>query len=384
MRRLFWMECTLVLLLSGLVGCDDPGSPKRSHFYECASNSKILFGENKYITQAGETTLTVIDFQDALPDTLPYNSWLTVHYFGWANSRDSLDYTDPLLEMRYQYRFTREGEHIVGGPSGKKMLPWLPLAKAEDTRCYSNLDSTTMHVGTFNYWFLARSFDDEYIVDSTPDTVVFFGNLSPTIDTVIVGIDDPDTPLQDFRPILGDTLYIGWNTYPGQIRGDTLATFRISVSPPNVSKYYRFYVTAGGHDHTMDPPGSGIKNWIFTIDSEDDYPYGREGEWQFDHPLNEFEQEFVVKLTVPISSPSDSIVKDPPKFFGDQVLELIGADLGEQEIFIEAIRGTTPVFDPVDTCTVIAPGEMFSTMYRVMNYARFDTYRKDFYIKLVY
>lgn len=384
MRRLFWIECALVLLFFGFIGCEESVSPGGGRVYECASNTRILFGENRYVTQAGETLSAIIDFQDELPDTLPYNSWLTVHYYGWANSRDSLDYTGPLLEMQYQYRFKREGITIGGGPSSIREVPWYPLTKAEDTRCYSNLDSTTMHVGPYTYWFMARSFDNEYNVDQYPDTVMFYGNFPPTIDSVVVGIDDPGTPQPDFKPIPGDTVYIGWNTYPGLNRGDTVATFRVDVDPPNVSRYYRFYIKAGGHDYPIDPPGSGIKNWLFTIDSEEDYRYTREGEWQFDHPLNTLEQELVIKLTVPISSPNDSIVNNPPKFLGDQTLELIGADMGERELFDESIRVTTPEFDPVDTCTVIAPGHIMGVLYVVTTYAKFDTCVKNFYIKLVY
>ena len=130
--------------------------------------------------------------------------------------------------------------------------------------------------------------------------------------------------------------------------------------------------------------GDGIfRRDRYTIDAEEHYPYGGEGVLHFDHPVNRFEQEIVFKLTVPIEQAGDSIVNDPPRFLGEQTLNLSGADMGEQDIFIEAIRVTTPEFDPVDTCTVVAPGVMMRVMVRPTMYARFDTYSKNFYIKLV-
>lgn len=305
-------------------------------------------------------------------------------YVGWDDPRDisSLEHFPP-LPMRFQFQFARQATD----GSGKKGTPWYPF-KPEDTNPNADIedpfrdaDSTTMRVGSFDYRFYARSFDEQSRGDGTPAVVAFVGNYFPTIDSASVGIDDPDTPFEDFLPIKNDTLYIGWNTYPGLNRGDTLSTYRIDVTSTHVSRYYRWEVRCGGHDHPLDPPGSGLKSWIYNVYAAEDYPYDGEGEWDFLSPLNEYTATMIVRLRVPIAQAGDSIVNDPPAFFGDQLLEVVAGDIRDTDEFDEGIRGITPEFD--GDGNVIPGWNWIESTYKIAVYARFDTLRTRYYIKLV-
>ena len=347
----------------------------------------IMRGEYFYTPQStGQPTSDTVNFHDDKPDTLPYNARLRMNYAGEDDWRDipSLETKNPPDPLKFQFQFAREAQD----GSAKKGTPWYPF-KPEDTNPGADVedplrdaDSTTMRVGPFSYKFYARSFDEQGRGDGTPAMVSFIGSYPPTIDSADVGFDDPDTPLQDFRSIKNDTLYIGWNTFPGQNRGDTLATFRIAVSPPYVTKYYRWAIRCGGHDHPKDPPGSAIKGWIFNLYAEDDYPYSGQGEWNFLNPPNELTQDMIVKLKVPIANAGDSIVNDPPAFFGDQVLVVIGGDIKDTEEFKEGIRGITPQFDSEGN--VIPGWNWIENSYKLATYARRDTLVTRFYIKLVF
>ena len=89
----------------------------------------------------------------------------------------------------------------------------------------------------------------------------------------------------------------------------------------------------------------------------------------------------VVRLTVPIVNAGDSIVNDPPKFFGEQVLQIIGGDIKDTEEFDEGIRGITPEFDSEGN--VIPGWNWIESTYKLATYARRDTLVTRFYIKLV-
>jgi hypothetical protein len=117
----------LVLVLSwGFFGCEDNGHPLRpSPDAERYPNTTVLFGVNHYHTQQyGPMVSDTIRFDDGEPDTLPYNSLLTLYYYGCADERDKADYTDPQVEMRYQFHFCRRGVSIDGDHTSMYITPW--------------------------------------------------------------------------------------------------------------------------------------------------------------------------------------------------------------------------------------------------------------------
>ncbi|MBN1164297.1 MAG: hypothetical protein JXB45_06945 [Candidatus Krumholzibacteriota bacterium] len=354
-------------------------------------DTRIPYGRCK--TWNGEEYM--VYFNDGQPDTLPYNSLLTLYYRGWDDPRDSLQYTNPVIQPRYQFLFERWGYGASGGISSYR-TPWFPIAGAEDTDCGYDIDSTTMRVGTFDYEFSARAFDEQYRSDGSPDRVSFCGNFPPVIDTLQIGFWDPDiltgTGQRVFREIETDTLFFGWiGGSPGGSglekrvdRGDTLYIndWIYNTGSSTLTKYYRFVIRGEGHDDSRDPAwtGTGIKGWQYFIDDQDggNYLYQYEGEWRYDSPIwdpesavpNLFECEITVKFTIPFDQniiKGDSLVRYPPDFFGEQVVTLRGGDIGIDEIFYEGIRATSP---EIEDCVMIKPGEWVLLLRNVTNYSR--------------
>jgi hypothetical protein len=246
-----------------------------------------------------------------------------------------------------------------------------------------------MTIGTYDYSFMVRSFDDDGDGDSTPDTVRFIGNYPPVIDEIQIGYDeDPLIPEIHFVPISGDTLYIGLDKL-FQPRPDTASAYAVDFDPGELmyTYYYRIMLRANGHDDRRDPPGSGIKGWMYSIEGSEEYDFGGENEWVYDDPVDEFDGELLFRVVVPwdegTGRPDYSIIENPPGFLGDQELTIIAVDMNTNERFVESIRAISPEFDPDDPCKMIKPGSSIINMLSPYRNARFDTSVRNFYIKLV-
>lgn len=383
---------TIVLILAFfciLFGCDESGGPYRPSDGEMYPGTRILFGVNFSKNQANELVADTIYFDDGKSDTLPYNSRLEMYYYGFDNACDVVFYDFPAVEMRYLFRFWRCGSPIEGDLLGIYQTPWYPAAGAEDTRCRTNLDGTSMRIGTYEYRFMVRSFDDEFNSDTTPDTVRFVGNFPPAIDEALIGYDaEPLAPEVSFTPFEGNTLCLGLDKV-FQFRSDTASAYQVDFDPGEMVYIYRYKIIlkASGHDDHRDPPGSGIKAWLYSMQGAEDYYYPGEDEWVYGNPINEYYQEIRFQVDVPYDTetggPDFSILDDQPGFLGEQELTIIGADIDLDEKFLESIRAISPEFDPNDPCRETSPGKFISIVRTPYRYARRDTYSKSLFMKLV-
>ncbi|HSG28613.1 MAG TPA: hypothetical protein VLA34_09050, partial [Candidatus Krumholzibacterium sp.] len=329
-------------------------------------DTRITYGDNYFRMQSGDTAIRTINFSDGVPDTLPYKSRLKMHYLGWDDprDRDHLQYTDPALPIRFQSMFGRIGTALNGGISSYK-TPWYPTARAEDTNCYADEDSVTMRIGSYEYFFAARAFDEQYRADGTPDTVRFFGSYKPTVDEVRIGIDgNLFTPELDFVPLTSDTLFVNIAT-PLISMGDTLNAFQRTPNDEagTFECFFKYYLYCTGHDDMREPPGSGIRSWMFSIDNEvSDYYYRNEDEWISDQPTNLLIQECVFRITIPYDPdyaypwPDNEAVNNPPAWFGEQDLKIIGKDIKATDTFDEGMRCTSPQFSETDPCEMLQLG----------------------------
>lgn len=360
-------------------------------------DTEILYGDCFYTPQStGVPESLTVYFNGGVPDTLPYNSLLRMRYRGWDDPRDELEFTNPPRPIRFQFQYNRWSTDEFGVRVAEKLSPWYPLKTPEDTNPNADvedtgrdIDSTTMRVGSFDYRFLARSFDEQDRPDGTPAVVSFVGNFPPVIDSMKIGFYDQRTPAR-WRPAANDTLCVSWT---GPIRGslgDTICAYDVRVVVgATITKYFKWVIAAGGHDDRRDPVGSGIKAWRYRIfDPDQDYQYYREGEWQFNRPLNLLEQEVSFSITVPfvtdtasLRRQTDSLLASPPLFFGQQAVEVTGQDVKDTELFKEGIRGISPKFDEFGN--VIPANNWITNDYFFSNYARQVTRRGAVYIKLI-
>jgi hypothetical protein len=358
-------------------------------------DTEILFGENFYIDQEGVSHEDLIDFDDAAPDTMPYNSLLRMHYLGWDDPRDSLEFTDPPVPIRFQFKFERWGYGLSGGVSSHKPA-WMPELRAEDTNCNSEEDSTTMRIGSYDYLFLAKSFDEQYRFDHTPDTVSFVGNYPPTIDKISIAYDSiAFSPSLELADIKGDTVYIaiGQPLAP-RPETDYVSAYLVEYDPVNgvFNQFFKLFINGSGHDDSRDPEGSGIRGWWYSITAEENYYYRSEEEWLYDFDPDTLLQQISFRLVIPrdpnfpdFPRPDSMFVNEQPLWMGNQDLIVRASDLHSSELFNEAIRGVSPKYVDNDPCNELtSPGRWIAQDRGIANYARTDRYDGWFYIKLVY
>jgi hypothetical protein len=360
-------------------------------------DSEILYGDCLYTPQSsGVLESLTVYFNDGIPDTLPYNSLLRMRYRGWDDPDDELEFTNPPLPIRFQFQYQRWGYDEYGARVAEKFSSWYPLKIPEDTNPNADVedsdrdvDSTTLRIGSFNYRFFVRSHDEQDRPDGTPAVVFFVGNFPPAIDSVRAGFYDQAAPTL-FRPATNDTIIIGWMGSLRASRGDTICPHNITVVPfVSVTKHFRFCIRAGGHDDLRDPIGSGIKGWRYTFTNPIlDLDYYKEGEWQFDKPLNDLKQELVFSITVPYKSnlpdaliQADSLIANPPGFLGLNYFRISAMDVKDTETFTEGIRGISPTFD--EEGNVIPANNWITNMYYFANYARRVHQSGVVYLKIV-
>jgi len=351
-------------------------------------DTEVKKGICYYTPQSGVPDSMEIDFTDGIPDSLPFKSRIWFEYQGWDDPKDvesGLEF-DPPVPIRFQFSYRRE----KSGGGSLYQTSWLPLAGPEDTNPCADLDnenrdvdSTTMYVGSYDYHFFVRSFDEQHRADSTPDTVKFYGNFPPTIETLQVGRLDPIS--QEFIPSSNDTIYLQWVGVPPHPEG--ISAYNITTDPEamTITKYYRFYLKSTGRDDYRDPPGSGIKGWLYKIiDPDYNYAYRREGEWIFDAPVNVLQQPLTLTITMPLlwANPAliDSVLAHTPAYLGAQNIELLANDISDSELTTLGIRGITPA---IEDCNIV-PGNYWVTQnYRLSSVAKTDFETKSFYIKLI-
>lgn len=355
-------------------------------------DTEIKKGICYYTPQSGIPDTMMVDFSDGIPDSLPLRSRIWFEYQGWDDPKDvesGLEF-DPPVPIRFQFSYRREK---LGGGS-LYQTAWLPLSGPEDTNpCadldneFRDVDSTTMFVGSYDYQFYVRSFDEQNRADGTPDTVFFHGNFPPTIRSIEMG--RLSTYTQQFIPSSNDTIYLQWLGYPAHPEGILSYYITSDITAGTITKYYRMYMKAVGYDDYRDPPGSGVKGFLYKIfDPDYDFSYTREGEWIFSYkdasgntlPIhNELLQSMTISVTVPLTWAAlvDSVVAHPPAYLGDQRIDLLATDISDANRIPLGIRGLTPEF--VD-CEIV-PDYYFIPQN---NYGGKSTLKqKDFYIKLI-
>jgi len=286
-----------------------------------------------------------IIFNDGLPDTVPYNSWVHLDYLGFDNPCDSSLCEDDLDKcMTYQYNYTQRSTFGTGG--GTTTSRWLPDVP-EDTNEGSIIDSTTMNVGSREYTMRARSVDEYGRPDGTPAAIDVIGNFDPTMDNFWLENWD-GTVIGD-----GDTIFWDWWN-PANYTGSPLDTLEFDPPTIRVVKEYSFSIRATGHDHPKDPLGSGVKSWLYifrpSADPSQLQKFARSAVWVDGSSVNVMDdvvtRVYKYDITPPNADPGGSIRYGARESWFDAFydFEIRGRDLANGEEFSQwVIVGNSPV-----------------------------------------
>jgi hypothetical protein len=284
-----------------------------------------------------------IDFADGVPDTVPYRSWLWIHYASWDDEGDVIR-CSPLNNDRcinFQIKYERSSSRLRGGFGSSG---WTPRGAAHDTDTLSAADSNTVNIGTVEYNFFVRGIDENLRPDGTPARVRVIGNYDPTLTSVT--FQDHLGNEVDINSGAVDTLT--WNFWKGVGWPYTSGFDTLDIFDPELRFFKRFQwrLSATGFDHPDDPDGSAIKTWRYLIfdDENNFWPLARAGEtWVTGDALNSLDDTFELTFRYPScnTDPDDPTLADPcgdtvfanlPAFLNrDLTLYLTGRDTGVDE-----------------------------------------------------
>jgi len=185
---------------------------------------------------------------DGIPDTVPYGSWIKVLYRGVASPQGDSLCNDPTNKcLWYQKNYTWVS---VRDPDNPRTIAWRP-PETEDNNLFGVEDSTSMNIGSLQYTFRTRAYDQFDRADQTPAEVEIVGNFPPILDTQSIENHD-GTAVAD-----GDTVL--WDWWHPANEPDTIDAFNNEV----VRKFY-FVVKATGHDDPREA-NFGVKSWKYSF-----------------------------------------------------------------------------------------------------------------------
>jgi len=288
--------------------------------------------------------LSSADLEDAMPDTVSYASWLTLHYDGRDDDRDIkvCSPSDPNKCINFQIGYTRTSSRVRGSDA---LSGWLPRNGFHDTDPGSATDSNTVNIGSLEYQFQVRALDENERPDGTFATAAIIGNFDPTLDTYNIA-DQNSVPL---NPSIIDTVTWDW-----WAPVDSSFGFDPNTGSPVFSKVFEWRIQGTGHDHPWEPDGSGVKAWRYFIytdyggPDETFRPLARAGEtWVDGASLDVLDDVFRLTFNYPFSDypKGDGVFANLPEYIGeDLTVILIGRDTEvgepqfEQYVFLNGLK----------------------------------------------
>jgi hypothetical protein len=278
------------------------------------------------------TTEEDIDFTDGIPDTLPFQSWLRIDYFGWDDARDSTvcDVLDPDKCIDFQLAYKRDSDRISGAYAYSSWWPRPTPGDTtgfHDTDPFSASDSNTVNISSVEYDMMVRSIDENSRPDGTPAHVFVVGNHDPTLDSLAV----EDHLGNRINLAVNDTLT--WNFWKGEGWPYTTALDTIDFATFRLKKTFSFTVKGWGHDSPKDPDGSGVKAWNYVVRNSAGQivPIGKSNGGFFDSvQLNVMESRVRIRFFYPINDVmGDAVFANLPTWFDqDLTFTIFGRDSG--------------------------------------------------------
>jgi len=309
-------------------------------------DTEIYQVENTYFI-GGQAVREFVNFEDNVPDTVPYYSWLRIDYRGWDDKRDSLLCADDVNRcIRYQLQYERTSARVSGSNSRTR---WIP-EDAADTNPNGTPDSTTIDIGSFEYKIRARALDEQGKADGTmtdpltgrvKSEIQIIGNYDPTLDDTFVLNYDGVVASADV-----DTITWDW-WHPANFTGNPDDTLETDPETQKVYAKRTFYLDlqATGHDHPKEAERFGVLQWIWTLlrtDNSESEPLFSEGQdaWLDGTIPNAFDRRFEITYRYEIATDpgGSSIWADPPSFWNtDYRVTVQGRDIASNTEFSEYI-----------------------------------------------
>ncbi|UCH83940.1 MAG: hypothetical protein JSW50_16120 [Candidatus Latescibacterota bacterium] len=266
-----------------------------------------------------------IDFQDGVPDTVPYGTWITVRYKGIDTTIASAECTDPINKcMRYQKRFARQSDRVDGWYS---QTPWLP-EDPEDNNLIGVTDSTSMNIGSVEYTIQVSASDSHDRRDGTPAELSIVGNFDPTLDSHSIKNHTGEE--------IGDGGTIVWNWWEPVDSGLTVENSQLMKT-----KTFYFVIEATGHDDPRERPGSGVYSWFYEfidVGSSSTSQFARSDRWVDAATVNALSDTFTWVAIYPEADVNgdDVFVNNPPSWNGQSYdFSVVGRDLPSNESFTQ-------------------------------------------------
>ena len=290
-----------------------------------------------------------VNFSDAIPDTVPFKSWIYFRYNGWDDARDVrlCSPTDPDKCINFQIRYVRQSARVGGYEDSH----WLPSNGVHDSDPTSASDSNSVNIGSQEYDWYVGAIDENGSRDGTPASIHIIGNFDPTIDTFSLR-DHFGNPV---NVATVDTLT--WHFYKGIGWPYTSQSDTVN-SAGQYFKRFGFSMSATGHDNqTKDPDGSAIKVWRYYVYTGYNpatktgtfQPMGRDGDSWFPGPADNILSE-PVQIQVKYAQPDGSdLFANPPAYFNTLVTvvvygrdtKLLEGDFKQIVFWDEVLPGST-------------------------------------------
>lgn len=309
-------------------------------------DTEIYQVENTYFV-SGQALKEFVNFEDNVPDTVPYYSWLRIDYRGWDDSRDSSLCVDDVNRcIGYQLQYERTSARVSGSNSRTRWIPEDPA----DSNPNGTPDSTTIDIGSFEYKIRARAADEQGKADGTmadplthraKSEIQIIGNYDPTLDEVFVLNYDNVVASENV-----DTITWDW-WHPANFTGNPDDTLETDPETQKVYAKKTFYLDlqATGHDHPKEAQRFGVRQWIWTLLRTDNFesePFFSEGQdaWQDGAVPNAFDRRFEITYRYEIATDpgGGSLWASPPSFWNKEYrVSIQGRDIASNTEFAEYI-----------------------------------------------
>ncbi len=316
----------------------------------------ITYVSNTYIKSSTPYT-TVVNFTDAIPDTVPFKSWTYYQYNSNDDPRDkwNCSVTDPDKCIDFQVKYKISTSTGSGEDSG-----WLPRNGKHDSDANAATDSNSVSIGSLDYEWFVRGIDENGTVDGTPPSFKVIGNFRPAIDTA--GMVDHFGNALNLAAL--DTMRWDFNAP---------ASYDSNVAGYNFEKSWAWTISATGHDHPKDPDGSSVQSWRYYVFTDytpgagndpgtgTAWQLGRSGDsWFAAASLNAMSDRFTLLVRYNDRNGDDLFARLPGYFNQVLTIALYGRDTrptggGDflQKVFWDAVPPNQSAGNGISTANVI-------------------------------